>query len=164
MRSEEDKNKSKNPLQSAVENALWVRMVGMTPKNKMTLLKERGIDVDSIDDMKDDEHYLYLPLHVMIKSPEEIGQRRLLIVIVGDKDLITIQDEENFQPFDSISRHIRSYPESLDSPESLLCFILHVLNEQASKVIAAIGAYLENISDEISKFTSPLEEKENTSS
>lgn len=151
-------------MQSAVENALWVRMVGMTPKNKMTLLKERGIDVDSIDDMKDDEHYLYLPLHVMIKSPEEIGQRRLLIVIVGDKDLITIQDEENFQPFDSISRHIRSYPESLDSPESLLCFILHVLNEQASKVIAAIGAYLENISDEISKFTSPLEEKENTSS
>jgi magnesium transporter len=162
MKVENDKKKAKNPLQSAAEKALWVRMIGLTSENKEILLRERNIDVDAIDDMHDDEHYLYLPLHVMIKSAEDIGQRRLLIVIMGDYDLITIQDEESFPPFDSISRHIRSYPESLDSPESLLCFILHVLNEQASKVIAAIGMRLETISHEISQLTTSLEEEKNT--
>ncbi len=161
MKDKQDNKSSKHPLQVAADKALWVRMIGMSPENKALLHSERGIEIESIDDIKDDEDYLYIPLRVMIRNGAEIGQRRSLLVIMGDHDLITLQDEGEFPPFDSVSRHIKSYHEILESPESLLCFILHVLNEEAGKVISAIGLSLEKISEEISELTSALEAKEN---
>jgi magnesium transporter len=147
--------KGKNPEKRTVDD-LWIRMVGMTPENKQALLNERGIDLTSIDDMQDDENYLYLPLRVMVGSAEGIAQRRPLMIIMGEHHLITVQDTENFPPFQSAFRHIRRHPETLRNPKALLCLILHVLNEQASKVIAAVGASLEESSDTISEVTRSL--------
>lgn len=144
-------------------DTLWIRMTGgLTAENKEALLNQYKIDTSSIDDMQDDENYLYLPLQVMIRNVEGIAQRRPLMVIMGGEHLITIQDTPNFPPFDSAFRHIRRHPETLRNPQTLLCLILHVLNEQASKVIAAIGSSVEESSDTISEITRSLNTGEGT--
>lgn len=146
--------KAKHPVKTVDE--LWIRMIGMTPENKQVLLDQRGIDVTAIDDMQDDDNYLYLPMRVMVRAAADIAQSRSLMIIMGKEHLITIQDSENFPPFVSAFKHIRRHPETLRNPQALLCLILHVLNEQASKVIAAIGASVEETSDTISEITRSL--------
>jgi magnesium transporter len=146
--------KAKQQFKSIDE--LWVRMVGMTPENKQILLSDHGIDIGLIDDMQDDENYLYLPLRTMVRSAEGIAQRQSLMVIMGSQQLITVQDTDNFPPLKSALRHIRRHPEILRNPQTLLCLILHVLNEQSSKVISAIGASVEETSDTISEITRTL--------
>lgn len=141
---------------------IWIRLVGKTPENKRLLQTERGIDIDAIDDMHDDDDYLYLPLRVMVHSAEGIARRQSLLVIMGAERLITVQDEASFPPFDSALKHIRRHPEILRNPQTLLCLVLHVLNEQASKVISAIGASVEETSDTISEITRSLNTGEGT--
>jgi magnesium transporter len=147
--------KGKNQEKRTIDD-LWIRMVGMTPENKRALLDDKGIDLSLVEDMQDDETYLFLPLQVMVRCAEGIAQRRSVMIIMGEHQLITIQDTEDFPPFQSAFRHIRRHPEILRSPQSLLCLILHVLNEQASKVIAAVGTALEESSDTISEVTRSL--------
>lgn len=154
-----EKNKE---LPTGPVDDLWIRLVGMTPENRQRLLIERGIDLNAIDDMQDDDNYLYLPLRVMVHSAEGIAKRRSLMVIMGQDHVITVQDEEYFPPFVSAFVHIRRHPESLRNPQTLLCLILHVLNEQASKVMAAIGHSVEETSDTISEITRSLNTGEGT--
>ena len=125
----------------------------MTPENKQLLLTEYGIDVNTIDDMQDDDNFLYLPLRPMIRATETIARRKSLLVIMGKEKIITVQEDDFFPPFTSAFKHIRRHPETLRNPQTLLCLILHVLNEQASKVIAAIGSSVEETSDTISVIT-----------
>ncbi len=141
---------------------LWIRMIGMTPETQRLLLERNGIDIAAIDDMQDDERYLYLPLRVMVRSPEGLAQRRSLMIIMGEQRLITIQDSDDFPPFISALKHMQRHPEVLQSPEALLCLILHVLNEQSSKVMAAIGAAVEESSDTISAINRSLTTGEGT--
>jgi magnesium transporter len=141
---------------------LWIRVSGAPAENRERLLKEYEIDIAAIDDMQDDDRYLYLPLRVMVRDTEAIAHRRALLVIMGENHLITVQDPGDFSPFASALRHIRRHPETLRNPQTLLCLILHVLNEQASKVIAAIGSSLEESSDTISEITRSLNTGENT--
>jgi len=141
--------RARNPVKTIDE--LWIRLVGMTPENRQMLHTERGIDLTLIDDMQDDENYLYLPMRVMVRSPEGIGRRVSLMIIMGQEQIITIQDSESFPPFVSAFKHIRRHPEILRSPKALLCLILHVLNEHSGKVVAAIGTAVEESSDTISE-------------
>lgn len=137
---------------------LWIRMTGgLSPENRQRLQDQYGIDISAVDDMQDDETYLYLPLKVMVRAQDGIAQRRSLMIVMGDEHLITVQDTDNFPPFSSALRHIRRHPEILANSRALLCLILHVLNEQASKVIAAAGGALEESSDTISEMTRALD-------
>lgn len=132
---------------------LWLRLTGMTPENKKRLMDEFGIDTAAITDMQDDDDYLYLPLRVMVRCAEGIAHRRHLLVIMGKEKVITIQEEADFPPFNTAFKHIRRHPQVLRNPQTMLCLILHVLNEASNKVIAAIGNSLEETSDTISEIT-----------
>lgn len=98
----------------------------------------------------------------MVRVYEGIAHRKSLMVIMGKEQIITIQEEDLFPPFNSAFKHIRRHPETLRNPQTLLCLILHVLNEQASKVIAAIGTAVEETSDTISEITRSLNTGEGT--
>jgi magnesium transporter len=152
----------KKSFQARPVDEIWVRMVGWTPENKQLLKSEYGIDIDAIDDMQDDDNYLYLPLRPMVRAAEGIARRRSVFVIMGREKVITVQDEGDFPPFNSAFKHIRRHPETLRNPQTMLCLILHVLNEQASKVIAAIGTSIEETSDTISEITRSLNTGEGT--
>jgi magnesium transporter len=132
---------------------MWLRLTGMTPENKKRLMDEFGIDTAAITDMQDDDDYLYLPLRVMVRCAEGIAHRRHLLVIMGKEKVITIQEEADFPPFNTAFKHIRRHPQVLRNPQTMLCLILHVLNEASNKVIAAIGNSLEETSDTISEIT-----------
>lgn len=135
---------------------LWLRLTGMTPENKKRLMDEYGIDTAAITDMQDDDDYLYLPLRVMVRCAEGIAHRRHLLVIMGKEKVITIQDEDDFPPINTAFKHIRRHPQVLRNAQTMLCLILHVLNEASNKVIAAIGNSLEETSDTISEITRSL--------
>lgn len=152
----------KNKKEMRPVEELWIRLVGMTDENKQMLLNERGIDLNAVDDMQDDDDYIYIPLRVMIHRADGFAKRRFLMIIMGKEQLITIQDEENFPPFNSVFKGIRRHPETLRNTQTLLCLVLHSLNEQASKVISAIGASVEETSDTISEITRSLNTGEGT--
>ncbi|MDP9195513.1 MAG: magnesium transporter CorA [Pseudomonadota bacterium] len=140
-------------------DSLWVRMIGMTPENRQAVQAMTGADISTVPDMESDGNWLYLPLQVMVRSPEGIARRSSLFIMMGDRQLITLQDQENFPPFAAALRYIRRHPEALDNPRTLLCLVLQVLNEQAGRVIASIGTALEETSDAITAITGSLNTK-----
>lgn len=141
---------------------VWTRLIGLTSENKALLKNKWGIDYDTIDDMQDDERYLYLPLRVMLCGGSGNVTRQSLLIIMGENHVVTLQEDADFPPFSSAFLHIRRHPEALGSPEALVCLLLHVLNEQAGKVINRLGRSLEEMSDTISEVTRTLNRKDNT--
>ena len=143
---------------NALENLerLWTRYVGHNEETKSRLLSEKGIDLDLIDDIQDDENYFYFPLQIMVAHPDQLAQQRKLLIILGDDEVITVQDSEDFPPFESLRRHIKRHQESTRDSKFLTCLMFHVLNEGASKVISGIGKSLEQTSDDITEITGSL--------
>lgn len=134
---------------------LWQRYVGFTPETTETLKHLHGVDITTIDDMYDDEERLYLPLRVMVRSGDVAELRRILIIMDGTR-IITVQDTADFSPFPIALRQLRRHPEALVSPLALLCFVLDVLNQQAGKAVAALGAKIEDMSELISEMMRSL--------
>jgi magnesium transporter len=134
---------------------IWLRLSGMTQANTQQL-QARNIDLALTTEMGSDDDNLFLPLEVMVHDVQKVARREKLLIILRDDVLITVQDGERFAPFDAAFRHIRRHKEALDDTTSLLILVLHVLNEQASKVMAAIGNALEDSSDDIARITGSL--------
>ena len=143
---------------NALENLerLWTRYVGHSEETKQRLLSEKGIDLDLIDDIQDDEKYFYFPMQIMVAHPDQLAQQRKLLIILGDDEVITVQDSEDFPPFESLRRHIKRHPESTRDAKFLTCLMFHVINEGSSKVISGIGKSLEQTSDDITEITGSL--------
>jgi magnesium transporter len=150
------KNK-KDRLDQETVDGLWLRLAGATDENKQKLLNEKGINLDLVADIEDDEEYIYIPLRVMALDAEGRILRRSLMIILGDDEVITVQDAEYFPPFEMAIKHIRRHPGSLRDSKTLLCILLHVLNEHAGKVITLVGGALEQSSDDIAKITESLD-------
>lgn len=140
---------------------LWIRLIGQTPEN-LQLLKDKGIDLAMLEDMEEDDNYLYLPLRVMVRGPHEIPRRRSLVIIMGKEQLITVQDGEVFPPLDKALWRMRRRPETLRSPQTLLCLILQMLNDHAGRIMASIGNAVEESADTISEITRSLNSGEGT--
>lgn len=143
-------------MTDAALDKLWIRLGGNTPETRARLLKDHGIDIDTVHDMQSDDKFLYLPLRPMVRKGEGIAHRAPLLLMVGDDAVITLQEEDDFPPFSAVFRHLRRHPEAQRSPLALACLLLHAINEEASKVIAAIGGAVEEASDTISEITRSL--------
>lgn len=135
---------------------LWIQLVSVPQEFKNVLKDRLDITLETILDIHNDGTYLSIPLKVMFRDEEDKIKRCSILIILSEEKLITLQSNENFGPFKLAQQRIKRYTGADQNPRSLLRFLLHLLNEEANRVIVLIGSSLESKSIRITKIANEI--------
>lgn len=109
------------------------------------------------DGFEEDEHFIYLPVSVLIRDPDDMVRQASIIFGLGEGELVTLEPRGGYPPFDRAPAILKRRPELQHNAHGVMYALLQATNSAGHQVIEYASTALEGMNAQIHAVTAGVD-------